>query len=95
MRARRLWQHVRVWADGHDDMGFTPPRLGTIAARTLVVSGDRDPLYGVDMALTLFRNIPNASLAIFDDCGHDPVFGAMRERFLATVLPFFARARAT
>ena len=39
----------------HDDMAFTPPLLGTITARTLIVHGDRDPLYPVELALEMYR----------------------------------------
>ena len=42
-----LLASVRAFADSYDDLNFTPPYLSTIQARTLIVQGDRDPLYPV------------------------------------------------
>src|SRR5205823_1403624 len=47
---RMLFEQMRGLKDRHDDMAFTPPLLATIAARTLIVHGDRDPLYPVERA---------------------------------------------
>ncbi len=38
---------TRSMADNYEDVNFTPPLLGTITARTLIVFGDIDPLYPV------------------------------------------------
>ena len=59
---RALWRHAREFADDRDDMNFTAATLSAITARTLIVHGDRDPLYPVEQAVELFRGIPNASL---------------------------------
>ena len=56
---RALWRHAREFADDRDDMNFTATTLSTITARTLIVHGDRDPLYPVEQAVELFRGIPN------------------------------------
>ena len=42
-----LWRQQRALADSYDDLTFTPPSLGRITADTLIVYGDRDPLYPV------------------------------------------------
>lgn len=76
------------FADGHDDMAFTPPLLATIAARTLIVQGDRDPLYPVELSVDLHRSIPRASLWIVPDAGHVPVLGEAREPFARKALAF-------
>jgi pimeloyl-ACP methyl ester carboxylesterase len=73
-------------------MNFNLERLSTIAARTLVVSGDRDPLYPVELAVELYRGIPNALLYVVPGGGHGPIFGAERERFAERALAFL-RAR--
>ena len=52
---RALWRHVREFADDRDDMNFTAATLSRITARTLIVHGDRDPLYPVELAVELFR----------------------------------------
>lgn len=72
---RRLYDMTRSFATSYDDMAFTPPKLATISARTLIVHGDRDPLYPVELAVELFRGIPSAALWIVPNGGHGPVFG--------------------
>src|SRR5262249_60151739 len=48
---RALWAMTRGFATSYDDMAFTPPLLATIRTRTLVVHGDRDPLYPVELGV--------------------------------------------
>jgi pimeloyl-ACP methyl ester carboxylesterase len=68
-------------------MNFTPPYLGTIAARTLVVHGDRDPLFPVELAVEMYSAIPRSYLWVIPNRGHSfPREDA--EMFLATVIPF-------
>ncbi|HKB10948.1 MAG TPA: alpha/beta hydrolase [Vicinamibacterales bacterium] len=85
---RALWEMTRGFATSYDDMAFTPPLLATIRARTLVVHGDRDPLYPVELAVELYRSIPDAALWIVPRGGHGPIFGAMAPRFAETALAF-------
>ena len=75
----------------HDptDMNFTAADLGRITARTLVVYGDRDPLYPVEMGVAIYRAIPNASLWVVPGGGHGPVFGVTRAAFVDEVTRFF------
>jgi pimeloyl-ACP methyl ester carboxylesterase len=70
-------------------MNFTPPSLARIKARTLVVHGDQDPLYPVEMALQLHRAIPRSSLWVVPNGGHGPVFLDAAPRFAETALAFF------
>jgi pimeloyl-ACP methyl ester carboxylesterase len=44
-----LLASTKAFADSYDDMNFTPSHLGRITARTLIVQGDRDPLYPVEI----------------------------------------------
>jgi pimeloyl-ACP methyl ester carboxylesterase len=69
-------------------MNFTPPYLSTIKARTLIVSGDRDPLYPVEIFVEMYRAIPRSQLWIAPNGGHMPVFGAARAEFVRTALEF-------
>jgi pimeloyl-ACP methyl ester carboxylesterase len=85
---RALWEMTRSFATSYDDMAFTPPLLGTIRARTLIVHGDRDPLYPVELALDLYRAIPSAALWIVPNGGHGPIFGADAPRFAETTARF-------
>jgi len=87
---RALWRHTREFADDRDDMNFTAAKLSTIAATTLIVHGDRDPLYPVEQAVELFRGIPNASLCVVPNGGHGPIFGEQAAAFVATSRSFLA-----
>ncbi|HTO09280.1 MAG TPA: alpha/beta hydrolase [Myxococcota bacterium] len=85
---RALWQAQHDLADSTDDMCFTPPQLARIRARTLVIYGDRDPLYPVELGVGLFRAIPRASLWVVPGGGHGPVFLEAAEPFARTALAF-------
>src|SRR5262249_59470655 len=74
---RALWDMTRGFATSYDDMAFTPPLLATVRARTLVVHGDRDPLYPIELAVEIHRNIPNATLWIVPNGGPRPCFDAL------------------
>jgi pimeloyl-ACP methyl ester carboxylesterase len=85
---RMLYDQMRGLKDSYDDMAFTPPLLATIVARTLVVHGDRDPLYPVEMAMELYRSIPKSYLWIVPNGGHGPIFGPMAPPFVEASLAF-------
>jgi pimeloyl-ACP methyl ester carboxylesterase len=88
---RALWRQARAFADSYDDMTFTPPHLGTIRARTLIVYGDRDPLYPVELGVQLVRAIPGAALSVVPQGGHGPIYGPWeKERFAREALAFLA-----
>jgi pimeloyl-ACP methyl ester carboxylesterase len=85
---RMLFEQMRGLKDSHDDMAFTPPLLGTITARTLIVHGDRDPLYPVELALEMYRSIPASALWVVPGGGHGPIFGPLAAPFVDTALSF-------
>ncbi|WP_342380022.1 alpha/beta hydrolase [Myxococcus stipitatus] len=91
---RALWRHGRGFADSVDDMNFTPPLLGTVRARTLLVQGDQDPLYPVELSLEMHRAIPESRLWVVPGGGHCPIFGAQREAFAHAAREFIAGANA-
>ncbi|MBS2014814.1 MAG: alpha/beta fold hydrolase [Deltaproteobacteria bacterium] len=72
------------------DLDLDGTRLGAITARTLVVAGDRDFLYPVELAVELFRGIREASLYVVPGGGHGPIFDKEREPFVARALPFLS-----
>jgi pimeloyl-ACP methyl ester carboxylesterase len=82
---------TRGFATSYDDMAFTPPKLGTITARTLIVHGDRDPYYPADLALELFRGIPGSALWIVPYGTHGPIFGEMAPTFASIALAHLSR----
>jgi pimeloyl-ACP methyl ester carboxylesterase len=87
---RALWRHAREFALDRDDMNFTAATLSTITARTLIVHGDRDPLYPVEQAVELLRGIPNASLWVVPNGGHGPIFGEQAAAFVAAARVFLS-----
>jgi pimeloyl-ACP methyl ester carboxylesterase len=74
--------------DSYTDMNFTPPLLSTITARTLIVHGDRDPLYPVSLAMEMYAAIPRSYLWVIPNGGHGPIFGEMAVSFIETALAF-------
>jgi pimeloyl-ACP methyl ester carboxylesterase len=89
---QRLFDLGRAFADSYDDVNFTPPYLATITAETLVVFGDRDPLYPVSLAFELHAAIPRSSLWVIPTGGHAPVFGEHAPRFADTATAFLRGA---
>jgi len=87
---RALWRIAVGFADSYEDMTFTPPHLATIRARTLIVTGDRDPLYPLEIFVEQYRAIPGAALQVLPGAGHDAVFGAARADFVRAALAFLA-----
>jgi len=83
-----LLASTRSFADSYDDMNFTPPYLGTIQARTLIVQGDRDPLYPLELSVEMARAIPHSSLWILPNSGHGPLIGEKWPEFLKTAAAF-------
>lgn len=87
-QVRALWRLADTLKDSYTDMNFTPPYLSTITARTLIVHGDRDPLYPVQLATEMYAAIPNSYLWVVPNGGHGPIFGAMAAPFAETSLEF-------
>lgn len=88
---RTLWEWQREMKDSYDDMNFTPESLSKIQAATLVVYGDRDFLYPVEMAVQMYRAIPRSALWVVPRGGHGPVFLDAASQFVKTTLTFFGR----
>jgi len=73
--------------DNYDDMNFTAQGLSTITARTLVVHGDRDRFFPVDIPVSIYRSIPDAALWIIPGGDHVPIYDATVP-FTTTALRF-------
>jgi pimeloyl-ACP methyl ester carboxylesterase len=87
-----LWDWGRGMKDSYDDMNFTPPSLSRITASTLIVYGDRDPLYPVEMAVEMYRAIPRSALWVMPNSGHGSVFFDAAAQFAQVALTFFRNA---
>jgi pimeloyl-ACP methyl ester carboxylesterase len=83
-----IWEWLRGMADSYDDLNFTPPLLARITAPTLIVYGDRDFLYPVEMAVDIYRAIPRSALWVVPNGGHGPVFLDAAAQFAKTALAF-------
>ena len=88
---RALWEWTRAMKDSRDDMNFTPDSLSRIRASTLIVYGDRDFLYPVEMAVEMYRAIPTSALWVVPNGGHGPVFLGAASQFAKTTLAFFEK----
>jgi pimeloyl-ACP methyl ester carboxylesterase len=87
-----LWNWTREMKDSYDDMNFTPPSLSRIRGRTLIVYGDRDPLYPVEMAVDMYRAIRGSALWVVPNRGHGPVFSQDAPQFAQAALAFLRAA---
>jgi pimeloyl-ACP methyl ester carboxylesterase len=73
--------------ENYDDMNFTAQSLATITARTLVVHGDRDRFFPVEIPVSIYRSIPDAALWIVPGGDHVPIYDS-NVPFISTALRF-------
>lgn len=86
-----LDNYVR-WADIYDDMNFTPPSLSAIGCPTLIIHGDQDSFFPIEIPTYLYDNIPDSYLWIIPNFGHsipehNTVLGNM---FISSIKEFLA-----
>jgi len=79
---------TRSFATSYDDVNFTPPLLSTMQARTLIIQGDRDALYPVELSVEMFKAIPHSRLWVVPNAGHGPIIGARWPEFIQTSCAF-------
>jgi pimeloyl-ACP methyl ester carboxylesterase len=84
---RQLVAQFNSLSDNHDDMTFTAERLSAITARTLVVHGDRDQFFPVEIPVEIYHAIPDAALWIIPGGDHVPIYDSTVP-FTATALRF-------
>ena len=86
---RALYRIGNAFKDSYDDLNFTAADLRTISAETLIVYGDRDPLYPISIAMELYASIPRAYLMVLPNAGHSPIFlGDAKDYFVKTATSF-------
>jgi pimeloyl-ACP methyl ester carboxylesterase len=71
---RQLVTQFNAFHKNYDDMNFTAQSLSTITARTLVVHGDRDRFFPVEIPVNIYRSIPDAALWIIPGGDHVPIY---------------------
>jgi pimeloyl-ACP methyl ester carboxylesterase len=84
----QLFAITRGFADDYVDVNFTPQTLSAITAETLIVFGDRDPLYPLSLATELYGAIRKSYLWVVPNGGHGPVFREAAPRFVETAMSF-------
>jgi len=106
-RARELWQSCAVRGENQmrglvdrfrsllgnntDDVNFSAARLSTIRARTLIVHGDRDRFFPVEIPFEMYRGIPNSELWIVPGSDHIPFLDDRKPEFLRVTREFLNR----
>jgi pimeloyl-ACP methyl ester carboxylesterase len=73
-QVRELIAQFNALHANYDDMNFTAESLSTITARTLVVHGDRDSFFPVEIPVNIYRSIPDAALWIIPGGDHVPIY---------------------
>jgi pimeloyl-ACP methyl ester carboxylesterase len=91
---RKLCRQFLAVADNRDDMNFTRADLAAIKARVLIIHGDRDGFFPVEIPVEMYTSMPNASLWIIPNGGHVPINGE-RVLFLTTTLAFLEESWTT
>ncbi|HEX2660844.1 MAG TPA: alpha/beta hydrolase [Polyangia bacterium] len=86
---RQLIAHFNALSENHDDMNFSTHDLAAITTRTLVVHGDRDRFFPVEIAVDLYRSLPNAALWIIPGGDHVPIYDG-QVGFTSRALRFMA-----
>lgn len=90
-QVKAILDSATSFAESYDDLNFTSADLAKITARTLIVQGDRDPLYPVELSLEMAKAIPHSETWIIPDAGHGPVLGAKWPEFIASVKAFLGK----
>jgi pimeloyl-ACP methyl ester carboxylesterase len=88
---RGLVDRFRSFEKNTDDVNFSAAQLGTIRARTLIVHGDRDAFFPVEVPVEMYRGIPNSELWIVPGAEHIPMWGDRKPEFLRVTREFLNR----
>ena len=72
-------------------MNFTPPYLAIIQAKTLIIHGDRDNFFPVDLALYTYEAIPDSYLWVIPNAGHALVLTDHADDIKRVALDFFTK----
>ena len=72
-QVRQILTQFRNMSKSYDDMNFTSPYLSTIKCQTLIIHGDRDNFFPVDIPVDSYKSIPDSYLWIVPNDGHIPL----------------------
>lgn len=74
-----------------DELLFAPDDLGKISCPTLILHGDRDEFFPIQIPVTMYQAIPNSQLCILPNCRHDLPWAISPALFMAILLDFLAQ----
>lgn len=84
-----LWEQAGAFSnDDMNDMNFTSEMLSKIKSKTLIVQGDRDPIYPIELTIEMFRDIPNSYLWVIPNGGHVPISSDSTMDFIKNIEKF-------
>lgn len=89
----QLIRQFNALGENYDDMNFAEQDLSIITARTLVVHADHDRFFPVEIAVNLYRSIPDAALWIIPGSEHAPIYDP-NVSFSSTAMRFLDRPAA-
>lgn len=86
-----LLKQFRASAYVYDDMNFTPPYLSQIKCPTLIIHGDNDEYFPIDIPVEMYKAIPDSHLWVVPNGGHLPIWKALwSDQFLKVSKLFLA-----
>jgi pimeloyl-ACP methyl ester carboxylesterase len=83
-----LLSQFKASSDIYDDMNFTTPYLSTIKSKTYIIQGERDRYFPINVAIEMYKAIPNSFLWIVPNGSHVPTRGGNQEYFIETARSF-------
>jgi pimeloyl-ACP methyl ester carboxylesterase len=75
----QLTKYFNALGNNYEDMNFTKESLSKITARTLIVHGDRDNFFSIDIPVLIYHSIRNSALWIVPFGDHVPIFELVEE----------------
>ncbi len=74
---KKLIYQFNELSNVYDDMNFTPDHLKKIKCPVLIIQGDRDEYFPIDIPVEMYKSIPNAYLWILPNGQHiPPIWGS-------------------
>lgn len=76
-----LWNQAGTFSN--DDMNFTSEMLSKVKTKTLIVQGDRDPIYPIELTIEMYKSMPNSYLWIIPNGEHVPISADSTQNFIS------------
>lgn len=74
-QAKRIYRQYNGFADTSERIAAE--KLKSLPANTLLVWGDRDPAFPLELAMEMYRSLPNGALWVIPQQGHTPLWKDM------------------